>query len=384
MGRNVVAMILAGGKGTRLHQLTKKIAKPAVYFGGKYRIIDFSLSNVANSAIDSCGVLTQYESVVLNNYIGNGSKWGFDGVDSTCVALAPRQTESGANWYKGTADAIYQNIDFLDEEDPKYVLILSGDHIYKTSYDEMIRLHTESKADCTISVLEVDIKEASRFGILEVDSNDVITKFVEKPKEPKSNLASMGVYIFTYKALRSALIEDHKDPNSENDFGKNIIPKMLKEKKKLVAYRFKGYWRDVGTVDSLHQANMELLPSKRTEDTIHFDEYPKVFSEDTNSLPQFIDKKAKVKDSLINQGARIFGDVSESVISNEVMIEEGAKVVKSVLMPGVIIRKGAYVENAILGPNTVIKEKEEINKNTGKIVLLDYERNLQQWKTQLL
>ncbi len=378
MGRNVVAMILAGGKGTRLHQLTKKIAKPAVYFGGKYRIIDFSLSNVANSAIDSCGVLTQYESVVLNNYIGNGSKWGFDGVDSTCVALAPRQTESGANWYKGTADAIYQNIDFLDEEDPKYVLILSGDHIYKTSYDEMIRLHTESKADCTISVLEVDIKEASRFGILEVDSNDVITKFVEKPKEPKSNLASMGVYIFTYKALRSALIEDHKDPNSENDFGKNIIPKMLKENKKLVAYRFKGYWRDVGTVDSLHQANMELLPSKRTEDTIHFDEYPKVFSEDTNSLPQFIDKKAKVKDSLINQGARIFGDVSESVISNEVMIEEGAKVVKSVLMPGVIIRKGAYVENAILGPNTVIKEKEEINKNTGKIVLLDYERNLQQ------
>ncbi len=377
MGRNVVAMILAGGKGTRLHALTKKIAKPAVYFGGKYRIIDFSLSNVANSSIDSVGVLTQYESVVLNNYIGNGSKWGFDGVESTCVALAPRQTETGANWYKGTADAIYQNIDFLDSEEPQYVLILSGDHIYKTSYDQMIALHVKSKADCTISVLEVDIKEASRFGILEVDSTDTITKFVEKPKEPKSNLASMGVYVFTYKVLRQALLEDAKDEKSEHDFGKNIIPKMLSQKKKLVAYRFKGYWRDVGTLDSLHQANMELLPSQRSADTINFDESPKIYSEDTNSYPQYIDSKATVKDCLINQGASIYGTCIKSVISNEVVIEEGATVTHSVLMPGVIIKKGAYVENAILGPDTVIKENEEINKDSGKIVLLDYERNLQ-------
>lgn len=377
MGRNVVAMILAGGKGTRLHALTKKIAKPAVYFGGKYRIIDFCLSNTANSSIDSVGVLTQYESVVLNNYIGNGEKWGFDGVESTCVALAPRQTEEGANWYKGTADAIYQNLDFLDDEAPKYVLILSGDHIYKTSFDEMIKLHIESKADCTISVLEVDIKEASRFGILEVDDHDTITKFVEKPKEPKSNLASMGVYVFTYKSLRQALVEDAKDPNSEHDFGKNIIPTMLNKNKKLVAYRFRGYWRDVGTLDSLHQANMELLPSLRNDQTIRFDTYPKVYSEDTSSLPQFISPKATVKDCLINQGARIYGEVLSSVVSNEVLVEEGAVVRRSVLMPGVKVKKNAVVENAILGPDTVIKEGEKINVGTNKIVLLDYERNLQ-------
>ncbi len=377
MGRNVVAMILAGGKGTRLHALTKKIAKPAVYFGGKYRIIDFCLSNVANSSIDSVGVLTQYESVVLNNYIGNGEKWGFDGVESTCVALAPRQTEEGANWYDGTADAIYKNLDFLDEEDPEYVLILSGDHIYKTTFDDMIKRHIDSKADCTISVLEVDIKEASRFGILEVDEDDNITKFVEKPKEPKSNLASMGVYIFTYKSLRQALIEDSKDPNSEHDFGKNIIPNMLGKKQKLVAFRFKGYWRDVGTIDSLHQASMELLPSNRTKDTIRFDTFPTIFSEDTNSMPQYIGKDAIVEDCLINQGARIYGDVKHSVISNEVVVENGAKVINSVLMPGVKVKKGAIVENAILGPNTIIKEKEKINVGTEKIVLLDYERSLQ-------
>ena len=377
MGRNVVAMILAGGKGTRLHALTKKIAKPAVYFGGKYRIIDFCLSNVANSSIDSVGVLTQYESVTLNNYIGNGEKWGFDGVESTCVALAPRQTEEGANWFNGTADAIYQNLDFLDEENPKYVLILSGDHIYKTTFDDMLKTHINSKSDCTISVLEVDMKEASRFGILEVDENDYITKFVEKPKEPKSNLASMGVYIFTYKSLRQALIEDAKDKNSEHDFGKNIIPNMLKENKRLVAYRFKGYWRDVGTIDSLHQANMELLPSKRNDNTIRFDTYPTIFSEDTNSMPQYIAKSAKVNDCLINQGARIYGSVEHSVISNEVVIEKGANVKNSVLMPGVVVKSGAVIENAILGPNTIIKENEKINIDTDKIVLLDYERSLQ-------
>ena len=376
MSKQCVAMILAGGKGTRLHALTKKIAKPAVYFGGKYRIIDFSLSNVANSGIDTCGVLTQYESVALNNYIGNGEKWGFNGVGGKCIPLPPRQTEEGASWYNGTADAIYQNLDFLDEEDPEYVLILSGDHIYKTLYNEMLELHIKSGATCTISVLEVPLNEASRFGILEVDNNDVITKFVEKPKVPKSNLASMGVYIFTYKELRKALVLDAKDENSEHDFGKNIIPYLLNNHKLLVAYRFKGYWRDVGTVSSLHQANMELLPSNRNSDTIRFGEYPPVFSEDTHSLPQFIGDKATIKNSLINQGAEIRGEVINSVISNEVKVLEGAVVKNSVLMPRVTISKGAYVENAIIGPDTLIKEKEEINKGNEEIILIDYARSL--------
>ncbi len=376
MSKQCVAMILAGGKGTRLHALTKKIAKPAVYFGGKYRIIDFSLSNVANSGIDTCGVLTQYESVALNNYIGNGEKWGFNGVGGKCIPLPPRQTEEGASWYNGTADAIYQNLDFLDEEDPEYVLILSGDHIYKTLYNEMLELHIKSGATCTISVLEVPLNEASRFGILEVDNNDVITKFVEKPKVPKSNLASMGVYIFTYKELRKALVLDAKDENSEHDFGKNIIPYLLNNHKLLVAYRFKGYWRDVGTVSSLHQANMELLPSNRNSDTIRFGEYPPIFSEDTHSLPQFIGDKATIKNSLINQGAEIRGEVINSVISNEVKVLEGAVVKNSVLMPRVTISRGAYVENAIIGPDTLIKEKEEINKGNEEIILIDYARSL--------
>lgn len=377
MSRQCVAMILAGGKGTRLHALTKKIAKPAVYFGGKYRIIDFSLSNVANSGIDCCGVLTQYESVTLNNYIGNGEKWGFNGVGGRCVALAPRQTEEGASWYKGNADAIYQNLDFLDEEEPEYVLILSGDHIYKSAYNEMLQLHIKSGASCTISVLEVDMKEASRFGILEVDSDDRITRFVEKPKVPKSNLASMGVYIFTYSDLKKALLIDAKNPDSEHDFGKNIIPWLLDNNKKLYAYRFKGYWRDVGTLDSLHTANMELLPSRRNDDTINFDVPPLVFSEDTHSIPQYIGANAIVKDCLINQGAMIFGEVISSVISNEVIINKGAVVKNSVIMPGVRIGKNAYVNNAIIGPHTIIKDNEIINKDSDKIVLIDYERSLQ-------
>lgn len=377
MVRKVVAMILAGGKGTRLQALTKKIAKPAVYFGGKYRIIDFSLSNVANSNIQSCGVLTQYESVALNKYIGNGSVWGFDGVNGKCLTLAPRQTEEGLSWYDGTADAIYQNLDFLDEEDPDYVLILSGDHIYKTTYDEMLEQHIKTGAACTISVIEVDWKEASRFGILECDEQLRIQKFVEKPKVPKSNLASMGVYIFSYKELRNALIKDRKTEGTEHDFGKNIIPYLLNSGKKLYAYKFKGYWRDVGTLDSLHQANMELLPSQRSDETINFDVDPIIYTEDTHSTPTFMGKKAVVSDCLINQGAMIFGKVSESVISNEVVIEEGAVVTRSVVMPGVVIGKNAIVNNAIIGPKTQIKDDEVINKDGDKVVLIDYERSLQ-------
>ncbi len=376
MSKQCVAMILAGGKGTRLQALTKKIAKPAVYFGGKYRIIDFSLSNVANSGIDTCGVLIQYESIALNNYIGNGEKWGFNGVGGKCLCLSPRQTEEGANWYKGTADAIYQNIDFLDDEDPEYVLILSGDHIYKTVYNDMLELHIKSGASCTISVLEVPLAEASRFGILEVDNNDVITKFVEKPKVPKSNLASMGVYIFTYKELRKALLLDAKDEDSSHDFGKNIIPYLLDNNKKVVAYRFSGYWRDVGTLNSLHQANMELLPSNRNSDTIRFGEFPQIYSEDTHSLPQFISKSAVIKNSLINQGAKIYGEVNSSVISNEVYIAKGAKVINSVLMPGVNVLEDAYVNNAIIGPKTTIKKGEIINKDNDDVILIDYGRGL--------
>ncbi len=377
MARKVVAMILAGGKGTRLQALTKKIAKPAVYFGGKYRIIDFCLSNVANSSIDCVGVLTQYESVVLNSYVSNGEIWGFDGVNNVCLALPPRQTEEGANWYDGTADAIYKNLDFLDGEEPEYVLILSGDHIYKTTYKDMIATHMKAKADCTISVLEVPIEEASRFGILEVDNVDNITKFVEKPKEPKSNLASMGIYVFTYKALKKALIDDHKDPKSDHDFGKNIIPNLLKQNKKVIAYRFNGYWKDVGTLNSLHEANMELLPSRRKENTIVFNTFPQVFSEDTKSRPQYIGKDAKIKDCLINQGAYILGTAEECVISNEVTIEKGAIVRRSVLMPGVVIGKNAFVNNAILGPGTEIEENEIVNKDSDSIILIDKERELQ-------
>jgi len=377
MAKKVVAMILAGGKGTRLQALTKKIAKPAVYFGGKYRIIDFSLSNVANTGISLCGVLTQYESVVLNNYIGDGEKWGFNGVQSLCVPLPPRQTEEGLSWYEGTADAIYQNIDFLDEQDPDYVLILSGDHIYKTTYNEMINQHEKTGAACTISVIEVDWKEASRFGILEVDGSDKITKFVEKPKEPKSNLASMGVYIFSYKELRKALIADHKDSTSEHDFGKNIIPTFLAQDKLLYAYRFHGYWRDVGTLESLHLANMELLPSKRNNETIDFDTFPTIFSEDTHSTPQYLAINSHAKDCLVNQGAQIYGDVYQCIISNEVIVKKGAVVKNSVLMPGVVIGENSYVNNAIISPSTAIKDDTTINKDSDSIVLIDYERSLQ-------
>ena len=377
MAKKVVAMILAGGKGTRLQALTKKIAKPAVYFGGKYRIIDFSLSNVANTGICSCGVLTQYESVTLNNYIGDGGKWGFDGVQSIAVALPPRQTEEGLSWYEGTADAIYQNLDFLDSQNPDYVLILSGDHIYKTTYNEMLAAHERTGAVCTISVIEVDWKEASRFGILEVDAHDRITKFVEKPKEPLSNLASMGVYVFTYKDLRKALIADHKDTTSEHDFGKNIIPAFLAQEKPLYAYRFHGYWRDVGTLESLHLANMELLPSKRNDETIDFDCDPTIFSEDTHSLPEYIAHGSNIKDSLVNQGAVIYGDVYQCVISNEVRVEEGAIVKNCVIMPNVVIHKGAYVNNAIISPNSIVNENEVINKDSDEIVLIDTERSLQ-------
>ena len=370
MGIKIAAMILAGGKGTRLKALTRKTAKPAVSYGAKYRIIDFPLSNCANSNINHVGVLTQYESSDLNSYIGNGKNWGLNGVNSLTAVLTPKQTEEGSSWYKGTADAIYQNIDWLDSIAPEYVLILSGDHIYSTTYDEMLKLHEEKKADCTISVIEVPIEEASRFGILETDNESNITAFKEKPKVPKSNLASMGIYIFNYKILRNMLVEDAKNENSDHDFGKNIIPTMLEKGKKLVAYTFKGYWKDVGTISSLHQANMDLLLSGDPSiNLFSVQANQRIYSEDTHATPQYIGSKAVVKDCLINQGATILGEVDHCVISSQVEVEEGAKVVNSVLMQGVSIKKGAVVENAIIGPNSEVEENEQLNVGNKDIAL---------------
>ncbi|HOH67996.1 MAG: glucose-1-phosphate adenylyltransferase [Bacilli bacterium] len=374
MNKRIVAMILAGGKGTRLESLTRKIAKPAVSYGGKYRIIDFPLSNCANSGIDTVGVLTQYESVALDTYIGNGEKWGLNGVRSLTTTLHPRQTEEGLSWYRGTADAIYANLDFLDSVSPQYVLILSGDHIYSTTYNEMLKQHIERGADCTISVIEVDPKEASRFGILVTDEKGAIIKFQEKPKNPISNLASMGVYIFTYSVLRRMLVGDARKKDSSHDFGKDIIPTMLAKKMKLFAYVFKGYWKDVGTISSLHEANMDLLLSSKGQNIYTIKGGNTIFSEDTHSHPQYIGRKARVKDCLINQGAVILGDVERSVISNEVVVAEGAVVKNSVLMPGARIRAGAKVFSAIVGPEAIVSHGEVVNEKQEDIVLITTRR----------
>lgn len=370
MNEKVVAMILAGGKGTRLFALTKKTAKPAVSFAAKYRIIDFPLSNCANSGINIVGVLTQYESTELDTYIGNGEKWGLNGVHSLMTSLAPRQTEEGANWYKGTADAITQNIDFLDKNDPDYVIILSGDHIYKTRYDEMIALHKKTGADATISVIEVDPKEASRFGIMAVDAKDRIVEFQEKPKNPKSNLASMGVYCFTWKTLRKYLKEDAKDEGSDHDFGKNIIPNMLEDGKKMQAYRFKGYWRDVGTLASLHEANMDIALGKKELDLYDNDNSTRIYTEDTYSVPQYIGKEGNIKRSIANQGSVILGSVDSCVISSEAIVCEGAVCTRCVIMQGALVRKGAQVNNAIIGPDAIVEENEKINLGSDEIVLI--------------
>ena len=368
MSYNVVAMILAGGKGTRLGLLTKKMAKPAVSFAAKYRIIDFPLSNCANSGINTVGVLTQYEPTLLDSYIGNGEKWGFNGVHALLTSIAPRQTDEGANWYKGTADAITQNIEFLDSVSPDYVLILSGDHIYKTTYNEMIDLHVDSKADATISVIEVDPAEASRFGIMAVDSEDRITEFQEKPKKPKSNLASMGVYVFTWKVLRKYLIAD-KNADTDHDFGGDIIPAMLNDGLKLQAYRFKGYWRDVGTLQSLHEANMDVALN-RSDLNLYGDHSTRIYTEDTYSLPHYLGVEGSIQSSIANQGAIILGHVKSSVISNEVLIEEDAIIDRCVVMEGSTIRRGAKVSNTIVAPYTVIEAGVEVNQNSKEIALV--------------
>lgn len=369
-GREIVAMILAGGRGTRLEALTAKVAKPAVHFGGKYRIIDFPLSNCANSGIDIVGVLTQYESVLLGTYVGAGTKWGLDGKQSLAAILPARERgKVGATWYAGTADAIYQNISFLDQYDPEYVLILSGDHIYKMDYDKMLTAHKQRKADATIAVLNVSLKEASRFGIMNTYEDGTIYEFDEKPEKPKSTLASMGIYIFTYKQLRKYLIADAKKEDSKHDFGMNIIPDMLNDNKKLYAYEFDGYWKDVGTVESLWQANMDLLKDKDL-DLYNIKKDWKIYTEDTLGKPQIIGDQAKVKNSLITQGCLVNGNVEGSVLFNNVNVGEGAKVIDSVLMPGVLVEEGAEVYKAIVDEGVVIRAKTKINKEAKEVALV--------------
>lgn len=354
MGREIVAMILAGGRGTRLEALTAKVAKPAVHFGGKYRIIDFPLSNCANSGIDIVGVLTQYESVLLGTYVGAGTKWGLDGKQSLAAILPARERgEVGATWYAGTADAIYQNISFIDQYDPEYVLILSGDHIYKMDYDKMLTAHKQRKADATIAVLNVSLKEASRFGIMNTDTEtNQIIEFEEKPAEPKSNLASMGIYIFNWKLLRKLLIADMKNDASSHDFGKDIIPELLNDDKALYAYKFKGYWKDVGTIDSLWEANMDLL-DKNNELDLN-DPSWKIYTEDVSEPPHYIGPDATINRAFITQGCVIDGEVTNSVLFTNSRVGKGAKIIDSVLMPGVEVAEDATVIRSLVANNVKI------------------------------
>ena len=345
---SMLAMILAGGRGSRLHDLTNKVAKPAVFYGGKYRIIDFPLSNCANSGIDVVGVLTQYESVELNSYVAAGGRWGLDSKDSGVYVLPPREkADTGLDVYRGTADAISQNIDFIDQYDPEYLLVLSGDHIYKMNYDKMLAFHKERQADATIAVIEVPLKEASRFGIMNTDGEtDRITEFVEKPPVPESNLASMGIYIFNWKLLRKLLLADMKNPDSNHDFGKDIIPTLLGDEKRLFAYRFKGYWKDVGIIDSLWEANMDLLSPDNELDLS--DLTWKIYTEDVTALPQYIGTEARIQNAYITQGCVIEGEVTNSVIFTGAKVRPGAKVIDSVLMPGAIVEDGAVVIRALV------------------------------------
>ena len=345
---SMLAMILAGGRGSRLHDLTNKVAKPAVSYGGKYRIIDFPLSNCANSGIDVVGVLTQYESVELNSYVAAGGRWGLDSKDSGVYVLPPREkADTGLDVYRGTADAISQNIDFIDQYDPEYLLVLSGDHIYKMNYDKMLAFHKERQADATIAVIEVPLKEASRFGIMNTDGEtDRITEFVEKPPVPESNLASMGIYIFNWKLLRKLLLADMKNPDSNHDFGKDIIPTLLGDEKRLFAYRFKGYWKDVGTIDSLWEANMDLLSPANELDLS--DLTWKIYTEDVTALPQYIGAEARIQNAYITQGCVIEGEVTNSVVFTGAKVRPGAKVIDSVLMPGAIVEDGAVVIRALV------------------------------------
>ena len=367
---NMVAMILAGGRGSRLFDLTKTVAKPAVHYGGKYRIIDFPLSNCANSNIDTVGVLLQYESILLGSYVSKESTWGLDMNGGGVFALSPREKdEANLDVYKGTADAITQNLDFLDMQEAEYVLILSGDHIYKMNYEKMLKAHIESKAEATIAVMEVPMKEASRFGIMNCDASDNIVEFEEKPAKPKSNLASMGIYIFTYKTLRKYLKDDEKNPDSKHDFGKDIIPAFLRDGLKLKAYRFKGYWKDVGTIDSLWEANMDLLDN--SSDLNLFDPDWKIYTGENMASPQLIGSKAKLNEAYITQGCVVDGTINHSVLFTNSVVKEGAVVTDSVIMNGAKIGKNAKLTRCLVMDDVKVPDGMKLgDKNSEKILLV--------------
>ena len=350
MAKEMIAMLLAGGQGSRLGVLTRKIAKPAVPFGGKYRIIDFPLSNCVNSGIEAVGILTQYQPLVLNEYIGNGQPWDLDGMHSGVNCLSPYQAVDGADWYSGTANAIFQNINYIDRYDPEYVVVLSGDHIYKMDYNKMLEYHKEKNAACTIAVIDVPLEEASRFGILNTHEDGEIYEFDEKPEKPKSTHASMGIYIFSYKELRKYLIEDDENKNSSHDFGKDVLPAMLNAGERMFAYPFEGYWKDVGTIDSLWEANMDLLDPNVTLDL------KDIYSRNPMMPPHFVSNDAVIQNSLVADGCNVYGNLEFSILFSGVTIGKGATINSSIIMPGAVIEEGATVQFAIIAENTVVRK----------------------------
>lgn len=370
----VVAMLLAGGQGSRLKALTRKIAKPAVPFGGKYRIIDFALSNATNSGIENIGILTQYKPYLLNSHIGIGTSWDYDRNIGGLRVLPPFTSEDGGRWYTGTANAVYENIDYIDEQDPEYVLILSGDHIYKMNYNDLLDEHKSKGADVTLAVMEVPWEEASRFGIINIDSDGRINEFEEKPEKPRNNLASMGIYMFNWKVLREYLIKDDADPDSSNDFGKNVLPLMLSDGMKMYTWVFGGYWKDVGTVRSYWDASMDLLDPHNTLNL--YDKYWRIYTRTRNLPPQYIARGAVVKDSLVNEGCYVKGTVERSILFSEVIIEEGAVVKDTVVLSNCVIKAGAKVSNAVILEGVTVKENEEIGQNDDTHIYMVSDKNI--------
>lgn len=369
MKNEMLALILAGGQGTRLGKLTQSIAKPAVQFGGRYRIIDFALSNCANSGINNVGIITQYQPLALNSHIGNGSSWGLDGINSGATILQPYSATEGNRWFQGTSHAIYQNIDYIDSINPEYVLILSGDHIYKMDYDDMLQTHKDNMASLTVAVIDVPLKEASRFGIMNTDSNDRIVEFEEKPEQPKSTKASMGIYIFNWDRLRTMLVDAEKNNIDMSDFGKNVIPAYLESGERVYTYNFNGYWKDVGTIESLWEANMEYIGE---DNDLHSrDRSWKIYSRNLIAPPNFITEEAHVKDSLVVDGCFVSGKVEHSILSTNVQVKEGAQIKDSFIMSGAVIGEGAKITRAIVGEGAKIGEDVEID-GTEEVQVIGY------------
>ncbi|MCR5051421.1 MAG: glucose-1-phosphate adenylyltransferase [Streptococcus sp.] len=370
MKNEMLALILAGGQGTRLGKLTQNIAKPAVQFGGRYRIIDFALSNCANSGVDNVGIITQYQPLVLNSHVGNGSNWGIDGINSGATILQPYSATEGNRWFEGTSHAIYQNIDYIDSIDPEYVLILSGDHIYKMDYDDMLRTHKDNLASLTVAVIDVPLKEASRFGIMNTDSNDRIVEFEEKPEHPKSTKASMGIYIFNWQRLREVLVNAEKNNVDMSDFGKNVIPAYLEAGDRVYTYNFDGYWKDVGTIESLWEANMEYIGE---DNELHSrDRSWKIYSKNLIAPPNFITEEASVKNSLVVDGCFVSGKVNHSILSTNVQVKKDAEITDSFIMSGAIIGEGAKIKRAIVGENAVIGDGVEIDGTDKEVQVVGY------------